>query len=261
MTGTRAFVQHMRPRLEMYRDLVTENIILRKRLEGIGPISSRNVPQIRRQRPGDPRRRESPMMCARRSPIRFIRNLISISPCFPKAIPWPVTWCAWRRSCKACASSSRRLESCRQGPVMAEKVPRVRQAAAGDYFTPWKPPAAVHGAAGQRRQGDRLPLETAHPLPSNLSLFEEASQGMLLPDALALMGSLDLVIPILTGNAHEHPGTIPTLSLPGRDHVLCRTQCRLPGVGRTQRCRPVPTPPGPERRWAQRVCCSPLPTL
>jgi len=33
------------------------------------------------------------------------------------------------------------------------------------------------------------------PCLSNLSLFEEASQGMLLADALALMGSLDLVIP------------------------------------------------------------------
>ena len=33
--------RHMRPRLEMYRGLVTDNIILRKRLEGIGPIRPR----------------------------------------------------------------------------------------------------------------------------------------------------------------------------------------------------------------------------
>jgi NADH-quinone oxidoreductase subunit D len=33
------------------------------------------------------------------------------------------------------------------------------------------------------------------PSFSNLSLFEEASQGMMLADALALLGSLDLVIP------------------------------------------------------------------
>src|SRR5262249_51134809 len=38
--GTRAFVAHMRPRLKMFRDLVTENIILRKRLIGIGHIST-----------------------------------------------------------------------------------------------------------------------------------------------------------------------------------------------------------------------------
>ena len=39
----------------------------------------------------------------------------------------------------------------------------------------------------------RVKLRT--PSFSNLSLFEETSAGMILPDALALMGSLDLVIP------------------------------------------------------------------
>ena len=38
--GTRTFIAQMRPRLKMYRELVTDNIILRKRLEGIGPISA-----------------------------------------------------------------------------------------------------------------------------------------------------------------------------------------------------------------------------
>jgi len=40
LTGTRQFVKEMRPRLKMYRSLVTDNIILRKRLVGIGPISA-----------------------------------------------------------------------------------------------------------------------------------------------------------------------------------------------------------------------------
>ena len=39
INGTRAFVAQMRPRLKMYRDLVTDNIIFRKRLIDIGPIS------------------------------------------------------------------------------------------------------------------------------------------------------------------------------------------------------------------------------
>jgi len=39
----------------------------------------------------------------------------------------------------------------------------------------------------------RVKLRT--PSFSNLSLFEEASKGMMLTDALALLGSLDLVIP------------------------------------------------------------------
>ena len=45
--------------------------------------------------------------------------------------------------------------------------------------------------------GKEIPyrVKLRSPSLSNLSLFEEASRGMLLPDALALMGSLDLVIP------------------------------------------------------------------
>ncbi len=37
--GTREFIAQMRPRLKMYQSLVTDNIILRKRLIEIGPIS------------------------------------------------------------------------------------------------------------------------------------------------------------------------------------------------------------------------------
>jgi NADH-quinone oxidoreductase subunit D len=82
------------------------------------------------------------------------------------------------------------------GPVMAEKVPRVLKLPAGDYCY------AVEAARGRfmvRLVSDnkeipyRVKLRT--PCLSNLSLFEEASRGMLLADALAFMGSLDLVIP------------------------------------------------------------------
>ena len=88
------------------------------------------------------------------------------------------------------------LDKLPAGPVMAEKVPRVLKLPAGDYCY------AVEAARGRflvRIVSDnkefpyRVKLRT--PCLSNLSLFEEASRGMLLPDALAVMGSLDLVIP------------------------------------------------------------------
>ncbi len=82
------------------------------------------------------------------------------------------------------------------GPVMAEKVPRVLKVPAGDYCY------AVEAARGRFlvrfvSDGKEIPyrVKLRTPCLSNLSLFEEASRGMLLPDALALMGSLDLVIP------------------------------------------------------------------
>jgi NADH-quinone oxidoreductase subunit D len=76
------------------------------------------------------------------------------------------------------------------------KVPKGREVPAGDYYH------AVEAARGRFAvrivsDGKEIPYRVKLRTPSfsNLSLFEEASRGMMLPDALALMGSLDLVIP------------------------------------------------------------------
>jgi NADH-quinone oxidoreductase subunit D len=83
-----------------------------------------------------------------------------------------------------------------EGPVMAKSVPRSVKPPPGDYCF------AVEAARGRFAvrvvsDGKEIPYRVKLRTPSfsNLSLFEEASAGMLLPDALALMGSLDLVIP------------------------------------------------------------------
>ena len=87
------------------------------------------------------------------------------------------------------------LDKLPAGPIMG-KVPRVLKLPPGDYCF------AVEAARGRfmvRVVSDnkdipyRVKLRT--PSFSNLSLYEEAGQGMILPDILALLGSLDLVIP------------------------------------------------------------------
>ena len=87
------------------------------------------------------------------------------------------------------------LASLPAGPFQG-KVPRVLRLPAGDYCY------AVEAARGRFMvrivsDGKDVPYRVKLRTPSfsNLSLFEEASRGMLLPDALAMMGSLDLVIP------------------------------------------------------------------
>jgi NADH-quinone oxidoreductase subunit D len=88
------------------------------------------------------------------------------------------------------------LDSLPAGPVMAEKVPRTLKPAKGDVYYNVE---SARGSFGVRVVSDgsenayRLKLRS--PCFSNMSLFRECSQGMLLPDALALLGSLDLVIP------------------------------------------------------------------
>ncbi|PKN46054.1 MAG: NADH-quinone oxidoreductase subunit D, partial [Deltaproteobacteria bacterium HGW-Deltaproteobacteria-16] len=88
------------------------------------------------------------------------------------------------------------LDKLPEGPVMAEKVPKILKPAKGDYYHAVE---TARGSFGVRvvSDGTNTPyrLKLRSPTFSNLSLFGEACQGMLLPDALALMGSLDLVIP------------------------------------------------------------------
>jgi NADH-quinone oxidoreductase subunit D len=194
LNGTRRFVKEMRPRLKMYRDLVTDNIILRKRMTGIGPISAEMCRKYGATGP-----------VIRGAGVAYdVRTIepYSVYPQFDFKIPvYP--------ECDSMARYLVRMDEMEQslriieqaldglpaGPFMG-KVPRVLKLPAGDYCY------AVEAARGRfmvRIVSDgkdtpyRVKLRT--PSFSNLSLYEEASRGMILPDALAMMGSLDLVIP------------------------------------------------------------------
>ncbi|HEY5909812.1 MAG TPA: NADH-quinone oxidoreductase subunit D [Verrucomicrobiae bacterium] len=195
LNGTRAFVKHMRPRLKMYKDLVTDNIILRKRLIGIGPISAEMCRKYGAT--GQVIRGAGVAYDVRRvEPYSAYPEFDFEIPTYPEAdsmARYLVHMAELEQSLRIIEQAVEKLPS---GPVMAEKVPRVLKLPAGDYCY------AVEAARGRflvRIVSDnkeipyRVKLRT--PCLSNLSLFEEASRGMLLPDALALMGSLDLVIP------------------------------------------------------------------
>jgi NADH-quinone oxidoreductase subunit D len=194
LNGTRKFVQEMRPRLGMYRALVTDNIILRKRLTGTGQI---NAEMCRKYGATGPVIRGAGVAYD----VRTIEPY-SVYPQFDFKIPvYP--------ECDSMARYLVRMDEMEQSLRIIEqaldrlpagafmgKVPRVLKLPPGDYCY------AVEAARGRfmvRIVSDgkdtpyRLKLRT--PSFSNLSLYEEASRGMILPDALAMMGSLDLVIP------------------------------------------------------------------
>jgi NADH-quinone oxidoreductase subunit D len=195
LQGTREFVAHMRSRLPMYRALVTENIILKKRLIGIGPISSEicrkygaTGPVIRGSGvPYDVRKVE---------PYSVYSDFDFEIPHLPQGDSMARYLVRMEEINQSLRIIEQALAKLPAGPVMAEKIPRVLKLPAGDYCY------AVEAARGRfmvrivsdnKENAYRVKLRT--PCLSNLSLFEEASRGMLLADALALMGSLDLVIP------------------------------------------------------------------
>lgn len=195
LQGTREFVAHMRPRLKMYDDLVTGNIIFRKRLEGIGPIDQE---MCRKYGATGPVVRGAGLAydVRRAEPYSIYPELDFEIPTCPEAdslARYKVRMLELEQSLRIIEQTLDKLPS---GPVMAEKVPRVVKLPAGDYCY------AVEAARGRFMvrivsDGKDIPyrVKLRTPSLSNLSVFEEASQGMLLADALAMMGSLDLVIP------------------------------------------------------------------
>ena len=195
LQGTRDFVKHMQPRLKMYRDLVTDNVILRKRLEKIGPISAE---MCRKYGATGPVIRGSGVAydVRRAEPYSVYPKLDFKVPVYSECD----SMARYLVRMDEMEESLRIIEQCldqiTEGPFIAPKVPRVLKLPPGDYCY------AVEAARGRfmvrivsdgKENPYRVKLRT--PSFSNLSLYEEASRGMILPDALAMMGSLDLVIP------------------------------------------------------------------
>jgi NADH-quinone oxidoreductase subunit D len=185
----------MRPRLKMYRDLVTENIIFRKRVLGIGPITAE---MCRKYGATGPVIRGSGVAYDVRKvePYSVYSEFDFIAPTFPEGDSMARYLVRMEEIAQSLRIIEQGLDKLPAGPVMAEKVPRVLKLPPGDYCY------AVEAARGRFAvrivsDGKEVPyrVKLRSPSLSNLSLFEEASRGMLLPDALALMGSLDLVIP------------------------------------------------------------------
>ncbi|MEI7730256.1 MAG: NADH-quinone oxidoreductase subunit D [Verrucomicrobiota bacterium] len=194
LKGTREFVQYLRPRLKMYRALVTDNIILRKRLENIGPISKE---MCRKYGASGPVVRGAgvPYDVRRAEPYSVYSQFDFDIPTFPETDSMARYLVRMEEMVQSLRIIEQALDKIPDGPVMAT-VPRVLKVPPGDYCY------SVEAARGRlmvrivsdnKENAYRIKWRT--PCFSNLSLFEEATQGMMLADALALMGSLDLVIP------------------------------------------------------------------
>ena len=82
------------------------------------------------------------------------------------------------------------------GPIMPKKKPKLIKPPAGDYYQAVE---TARGSFGVRlvSDGTKNPyrMKLRSPTYSNMHLFDEACRGMMIMDALAFMGSLDLVIP------------------------------------------------------------------
>lgn len=165
LKGTREFVAQMRPRLKMYKALVTENVILRKRLIDIGPISPElcrkdgaTGPVIRGSGVAYDVRRLEPVLGLSR--IRF-RNSALPGRRLDGALPG------------ADGGDGPEPPDHRAGPGQVAgragdggKGPaRVEAAGRRLLLRGRSRPRPVHGAPGQRRQRNPVSGEAAHAVP------------------------------------------------------------------------------------------------
>jgi NADH-quinone oxidoreductase subunit D len=192
--GLRAFCARMPGRLKMYKDLVTDNFILRNRCEEIGEIP---VDMARRYGATGPVLRGSGVAYDIRRAEPY-----SIYDRFEFDIPTRDTKDAMARYLvrvdeivESLRIITQALDQLPEGEILA-KVPKVIKPPKGEtYF-------AVEGARGKIgvflvSDGSNIPyrIKLRSPTFSNLSLFSECAKGTLLADAISTLGSLDLVIP------------------------------------------------------------------
>ncbi len=193
--GSRAFIKRLRQRMPMYHNLVTKNIILIKRLKEIGMV---DADMCRRYGATGPVLRGAGVDFDVRKHEPY-----SVYPEFDFDVPVYTEGDSMARYMvrmdeieQSMRIIEQALDKLPEGPVMAAKAPKIIKPPKGDYYHNVE---AARGSFGVRlvSDGTNTPyrLKLRSPTYSNLSLFSEASRGMLLADALALMGSLDLVIP------------------------------------------------------------------
>ncbi|WP_029898148.1 NADH-quinone oxidoreductase subunit D [Desulfohalovibrio reitneri] len=192
----REFVPYMRSRLPMFRDLVTENIILRKRVEGVGHFSPELIRSYGATGP-----------VARGSGIAYDVRRSEPYSVYDR-FDWDVVV---EDGCDAMARYLVRMGEIEQSLRIIEQA--VEQIPEGEYLPKnapkpkWSPPAgetyfAVEGGRGKigyyiASDGGRQPyrLKLRAPGFSNMSIFSDGAKGVLLADAVSILGSLDLVIP------------------------------------------------------------------
>jgi NADH-quinone oxidoreductase subunit D len=191
-----AFIPYLRKRLKMYHALATENMIFRRRVEGIGLIG-RDI--CNRYGATGPLARA----CGIKYDVRRAEPY-SVYDRFDFSIPVRPEACCMARCKVRLDEIEESLKIVEQavaglpaGPVACDKPFKINSGfPAGEaYF-------AVEGGRGKiavwiASDGGKTPyrLKLRAPGFSNLSVFAEAAKGTLLADSVAILGSLDLVIP------------------------------------------------------------------
>lgn len=193
LEAVQRFIQRMKNRLKDYDDLVTGNAIFLGRTKGIGVIPKEVA---RRYGVTGPNLRASGVAFDLRvsepyDGYRFLKPKVAVGEEGDSFARYLVRLDEIRASLSLLEEAIRRVP---EGPHRVEKVPK--KPPVGDVFF------ATEGARGEVgvyivSDGSDRPyrLKWRSPSFSNFVSFTEIGKGMLIADAVATLGSLDLVVP------------------------------------------------------------------
>ena len=196
VTKTRAFVERLRSRFAMYEKLVTGNVIFLNRTRGVGVITKERARKFGVS---------GPVLRAAGIPM----DLRKMEPCaaYGKTPDFDIPvgtrgdvldsyMVRVKEMENALKIIEQALAGMGEGPVMAEKVPKKLKPPKGDIYHCVETPRGELGIYIVSDETD-TPYRMKWRVPSfsNLMIFPELAKGCLLADVVAILGSLDLVIP------------------------------------------------------------------
>jgi NADH-quinone oxidoreductase subunit D len=192
---TADFCQYFQRRLSDYQELVIDNVIFQERTQGVGVFPPALVqdyalsgPCLRAMGVSRDVRRDEPYGLY--ASLDFDLPLGERGDCFDRAC---VRMGEMRQSLRLIEQALSRIP---EGPVMAAKVPKRIRPPAGEYQF------AVESARGRFQQylvsdGSDVPVRLKLSTPSfvNISAMPAVMPGTMLADAVAILGSIDIVVP------------------------------------------------------------------
>ncbi len=194
LSGVQGFVDHMRQHLASYHQLVTGNVIFQQRTRGVGVILPFDAwgyglsgPVVRGSGEQFDVRRHQPYSVY--PELEFTVPVEQSGDCLARYLV------RLREIEESLNIIEQTIQKLPDGPVRT-KVPRLIKPPAGEATMAVETPRGelmIHLVS----DGSKVPYRVKFRVPSfaNLSIFARLARGQLLADALAILGSLDMVIP------------------------------------------------------------------
>ena len=195
IAGTRAFISRMRSRFPLYEKLVSGNVIFINRTRGIGVIDRELA---RKNAVSGPVLRGAGIKTDMRKmePYASYQKMNFEIPVGERADALDIYHVRVKEIETSLEIIEQALANLPEGPFMTPKVPKKLKPRKGDIYHTVETPRGELGIYMVSDETDKpYRIKLRVPSFSNLMIFPELAKGNLLADAVAILGSLDLVIP------------------------------------------------------------------